>query len=68
MCWSLPASAAFGVIAAATGVWRYKQNDIIQKTNFFFYFAAMEALQCASYLVINDCSSTANQVLTALAW
>lgn len=68
MCWSLPASATFGVVALATGVWRYRAGDHYGKTTFFLYFAAMEFLQCASYLVINDCASVANQVMTALAW
>jgi hypothetical protein len=68
MCWSLPASATFGIIAAATGIWRWRAGDIPGKSRFFLYFAAMEALQCASYLVINDCESRANQILTALAW
>lgn len=68
MCWSLPASATFGMIAAATAFWRWRAGDIRGKIFFFAYFAAMEALQCASYLVMNDCASKANQIMTALAW
>ena len=68
MCWSLPASATFGIIAGATAVWRWRAGDIRGKVFFFGYFALMEALQCASYLVINDCASKANQIMTALAW
>ena len=44
------------------------RGDISGKVFFFGYFALMEALQCASYLVINDCASKANQIMTALAW
>jgi hypothetical protein len=34
----------------------------------FFYFAFMEGLQFFQYLVIDDCSSLANIILTALGW
>ena len=46
-----------------------KIEDTIQ-AKVMLYFAAMEALQCASYLgmVINDCASRMNQAMTALAW
>lgn len=56
------------MIAAATAFWRWRAGDIRGKIFFFAYFAAMEALQCASYLVMNDCASKANQIMTALAW
>ena len=73
VCVGLPGGAAPGIlgftlIAAATAFWRWRAGDIRGKIFFFAYFALMEALQCASYLVMNDCASKANQIMTALAW
>ena len=68
MCWSLEAS---GVVAAAgfaaTGYAMYK-GDAPAVYATIGYFSVMEALQAATYLSIDDCSSEGNQLATVLSY
>lgn len=49
-------------------MWRHRAGDIRGKVVFFAYFGLMEVLQSLAYVVIDDCASLANRILTALSW
>jgi hypothetical protein len=68
MCWSVEASAGMvlvgGVATAAT--FRRGERTAIWAT--IAYFTAMEALQVAGYLVIDECGTTSNKSVTLLSY
>lgn len=68
MCWSAPASFAMVAVgvAATTIAIRRRETPAIPIT--FGYFTAMEALQAASYPVLDQCGAPANQVLALLSY
>ena len=68
MCWSLTATVTVtGLGVAATGLAIVKgQPRAIWAT--FGYFTAMEALQVAGYIVIDECGSTSNQAIALLSF
>lgn len=67
MCWSMTASVVFtGAGAAATFITlRQGRPPAIPLT--IGYFTAMEALQVAGYVVVDQCGVPANQVITILS-
>lgn len=68
MCWSMTASVtmvAAGTAATAITIYRKEPAAISIALG---YFTIMEALQAASYLVINDCGGRANQTITLLSF
>lgn len=68
MCWNIEASAAMVVAGAAvTGfAWRQGQPAGIWVT--LGYFTAMEALQVAGYLVVDQCGTPENRTVTLLSY
>lgn len=68
MCWSVEASAALVVAGtAATGVARHRKLPLgIWVT--LGYFTAMEALQVAGYLVVDQCGTPENKAITMLSY
>ncbi|PPD41889.1 MAG: hypothetical protein CTY15_12975 [Methylocystis sp.] len=68
MCWSLPVS--IGTTALGLGASVVARRRGMPKAIWISlaYFALMEALQAAGYLVINACGTSANQVITILSF
>jgi len=68
MCWSFPVSVIFALLGLALAAYL----AIKKESKFLWiplgYFGIMEALQALSYLVIGDCASSANQLLTFLSY
>jgi len=67
MCWGIEVTAgmaAVGVVAAAY-TWRRGDPGVVPLT--LAYFAAMEGLQFGGYLVVDECSSPANQTYAFLS-
>jgi hypothetical protein len=68
MCWSLEASAAVATAGfAAAGYSAYRRDSPAVYAT-LGYFSVMEALQCATYLFIDDCESAGNQLATVLGY
>lgn len=77
MCFNKEFSLGFTLSSIALGIWVLSGNSIWRSLEqwqrnrvsyCFFYFAFMEGLQFFQYLVINDCKSMTNIILTALGW
>jgi hypothetical protein len=68
MCWSFGASAMFAIIGLAVSLYlAFKKRSSLLWIP-IGYFALMEAIQAATYLFLNDCSSPANQLLTLIGY
>ena len=68
MCWSMEASVAMvaaGAVATAV-TWRRNQPLAIWGT--LGYFTAMEVLQVAGYVVLDQCGTMSNQAVTLLSY
>ncbi|MEN9390489.1 MAG: hypothetical protein RLZZ283_589 [Candidatus Parcubacteria bacterium] len=68
MCWSLEASAGLAIVGAAATIYSYRRGDSSLLWVPLAYFVGMEVLQALSYPVINNCTSTQNQLLTLLSY
>ena len=68
MCWSMEASAGLVVAGAVATTVTYKRGDSAAIWGTMAYFTAMEALQVAGYLVIDDCGATSNKSVTLLSY
>ncbi|EAY09301.1 hypothetical protein TVAG_394730 [Trichomonas vaginalis G3] len=77
MCFNKEWSLAFTLTSCGLGAWVMTGKGIWKSlamwqrcriTACFLFFAAMEILQFFQYLVINDCDSMVNIVLTALGY
>ena len=68
MCWSMEASAGLVVAGAVSTTVTYKRGDNAAIWGTMAYFTAMEALQVAGYLVIDDCGTTSNKSVTLLSY
>ena len=68
MCWSLEVSAGLAVVGIAGAIYSYRKGDSSLLWIPLAYFAGMELLQALSYPVIDNCSSTQNQMLTLLSY
>ncbi|WP_372839513.1 DUF5765 domain-containing protein [Phaeovulum sp.] len=67
MCWGVEVTAgmaAVGVVAAAI-TWRRGDPGVVPLT--LGFFAAMEGLQFGGYLVVDECSTPANQTIAFLS-
>ena len=62
MCWSFHASVAFAVLGTGAAALESRRRRPAGRVALFAYFAFMEALQAAQYLVIDQCDSRLNQV------
>lgn len=68
MCWSLEASAGLVLAGAAATVVTRKRGEPAAIWGTMAYFTAMEALQVAGYLVIDDCGTASNKTVTVLSF
>lgn len=68
MCWSPEASAGIVVVGAAAAVFTCKRGDAPAIWGTMAYFTAMEALQFAGYLVVDDCGTAPNTSVTVLSY
>lgn len=70
MCWSGEASTVLATIGiAGAGYSALKRNpEPAALWGCLLYFSSMEALQAASYAVLNQCDAPLNQVLTLLGY
>jgi len=68
MCWSFGASAILAIIGLAVSLYLAFKKRSASLWVPIVYFALMEVIQAATYLVLNDCSSPANQLLTFLGY
>ena len=68
MCWSMEASAGLVVAGAVATTVSYRRGDSAAIWGTMAYFTAMEALQVAGYLVIDDCGAVSNKSVTFLSY
>ncbi|HEY8162398.1 MAG TPA: DUF5765 domain-containing protein [Methylocystis sp.] len=68
MCWSLPVSAGMVVLGGGASVIARRRRMPKAVWVALAYFALMEALQAAGYLVINACGTPANRAITLLSF
>jgi Family of unknown function (DUF5765) len=70
MCWSGQASAVLAATGiAGAGYAALKRNpEPVALWGCLLYFSSMEALQAASYSVLNQCANPLNQVLTLFSY
>ena len=66
MCWSATASTVFAVTGFGAAAWMALKKEAEPPAIWacLAYFGLMEAIQAASYLVVDQCDSPANQLLT----
>ncbi|MDP3263904.1 MAG: DUF5765 domain-containing protein [Tabrizicola sp.] len=67
MCWGIEATAGMivvGVAVAGASAWR---GDPVAVPLTVVFFAGMEVLQLAGYMVIDQCGTPANEAVTALS-
>jgi len=68
MCWSGEASTAVAAIGIGATAYAFVKKEPPAIWATLGYFTLMEVLQAATYLVIDDCASPANQVLALLGY
>ncbi|WP_188527783.1 DUF5765 domain-containing protein [Sinisalibacter lacisalsi] len=68
MCWSEGASLAMVGLGAAATVVTVRRGEPAAIPITIGFFAVMEALQLAGYLVIDECSLPSNKSITALSY
>lgn len=68
MCWNLPVSVGMTVIGGGASVLARRRGAPTAIWVSLAFFASMEALQAAGYLVINACGTPANQIITFLSF
>lgn len=68
MCWSGEASATLASVGLATTTYAAVRGEKVALWATLGYFTLMEALQAFTYIVIDDCSSPANQIATYLGY
>jgi len=68
MCWSGEASTVLAVIGLGTTAYAAYKKAPPQIWVTLGYFSLMELLQAYTYMVIDDCTSPANQVATLLGY
>ena len=67
MCWGVEVSAGFAVLGAGAAVLSARRGDPVALPATLAYFALMEGLQTAGYLVIDQCGTPANRVIAQLS-
>jgi hypothetical protein len=68
MCWSMGASLGMVGLGAAATVLTLRRGEATAIPATFAWYTGIEALQAAGYLVIGQCGSPANQVITLLSY
>lgn len=68
MCWNLPVSVGMAAIGGGASAVARRRGAPTAVWIALAFFAAMEALQAAGYLVINACGTPANRAITFLSF
>jgi hypothetical protein len=68
MCWSGQASLGVATLGVSGALWARSRGAPVGRWGTVFYFSAMELLQAATYIVIDQCGLPANQWLTRLSY
>jgi len=68
MCWSGEASAVIAAIGIGLTAHAWRKREPRPLCAALAYFSGMEVLQAATYVVIDQCGTVANQVLTLLGY
>lgn len=68
MCWNLPVSVGMAALGGGASVISRRRGAPDSIWIALAFFASMEALQAAGYLVINACGTPANRVITFLSF
>jgi energy-converting hydrogenase Eha subunit C len=68
MCWSLPVSAGMVAFGGGASVMARRRGAPKAVWVALAYFALIEALQAAAYLVVDACGSPANRAVTLLSF
>ncbi|MDX5349181.1 MAG: DUF5765 domain-containing protein [Paracoccaceae bacterium] len=67
MCWGIEVTAGLTVAGVAAAGLTARRGDPVAVPLTLLYFAAMEGLQLAGYLVIDQCGTPENRAVTALS-
>jgi len=67
MCWGIEVTAGMAAAGVAAAGLTARRGDPAAVPLALLYFAAMEGLQLAGYLVIDQCGTPVNRTLTALS-
>lgn len=67
MCWGMEVTAGMAAVGVAAAAFTARRGDPAAVPLTLLYFAAMEGLQLAGYLVIDQCGTPANRAVTALS-
>jgi len=68
MCWSGQASLAVATLGVSGALWARSRGSRPARWSTVLYFTAMELLQAATYVVIDQCNLPSNQWLTRLSY
>ena len=68
MCWSGQASFGVAAVGVSGALWARAKGSPNARWSTVLYFTAMELLQAATYVVIDECGLPANQWLTRLSY
>lgn len=68
MCWSGQASLAVATLGVSGALWARSRGSPTGRWGTVLYFTAMELLQAATYVVIDECNQPSNQWLTRLSY
>jgi hypothetical protein len=68
MCWNLPVSVGMAALGGGASIIARRRGSPTAIWVALAYFASMEALQAAGYLVINACGTPANRAITLLSF
>jgi len=68
MCWSGQASLAVATLGVSGAFWARARGSPTGRWGTVLYFTAMELLQAATYVVIDECGLPSNQWLTRLSY
>lgn len=68
MCWSGPASGAFGILGVVSAIYMYKKGWDKALWIPILFFSLMEFLQFGLYFHLGECDVRMNQILTFLGY
>jgi Family of unknown function (DUF5765) len=68
MCWSGQASLGVATLGVSGALWARAKGSPTARWSTVLYFTAMELLQAATYIVIDECGLASNQWLTRLSY
>ncbi len=68
MCWSGQASLAVASVGVSGALWARARGAPVGRWGTVLYFSAMELLQAATYVVMDECGLPGNQWLTRASY